>query len=167
MERVMIIGCGGSGKSTLARTLGEKTGLPVIHLDQIWWEPGYWQHITQEEFDVHLAEVIQKPRWIIDGNFNRTIEARLQQADAVIYLDFPAIVCLLGWIKRVITNWGKARSDMTEGCCERIDPEFAAWIFSFNRNHRKGYYELLARQENKTVLIFRKRNQVRKFLNQL
>ena len=48
-----------------------------------------------------------------------------------------------------------------------IDTEFAAWIFSFNRNHRKGYYELLARQENKTVLIFRNRNQVRKFLNQL
>ena len=167
MDRVMIIGCGGSGKSTLARNLGEKTGLPVIHLDQIWWAPGNWQHITQEEFDIRLAEEIQKPRWIIDGNFNRTIEARLQPADTVIYLDFPAIVCLFGWIKRVIRNWGKARPDMVEGCCERIDPEFAAWIFHFNRKYRKGYYEMLSRQENKTVLIFRNRNQVRKFLNQL
>ena len=51
MERVMIIGCGGAGKSTLARKLGEKTGLPVVHLDQIWWAPGNWQHIEKPEFD--------------------------------------------------------------------------------------------------------------------
>ena len=167
MDRVMIIGCGGSGKSTLARNLGKKTDLPVIHLDQIWWAPGNWQHITQEEFDIRLFEEIQKSRWIIDGNFNRTIEARLQRADTVIYLDFPAVVCLFSWIKRVIINWGKARPDMAEGCCERIDPEFAAWIFHFNRNYRKGYYEMLSQQENKTVLIFKNRNQLRKFLNQL
>lgn len=167
MERVMIIGCGGSGKSTLARDLGEKTGLSVIHLDQIWWAPGNWQHITQEEFDVQLAKEIQKSRWIIDGNFNRTIETRLQRADTVIYLDFPAILCLFGWIKRVIRYRGKARPDMGKGCCERIDPEFAAWIVTFNRNYRKEYYKLLAEQKEKTIHIFRNRKQLRKFLDSL
>ena len=88
MERVMIIGCGGSGKSTVARQLGEKTGLPVVHLDQIFWSPGNWQHLEKEEFDSLLRIELGKPRWILDGNFNRTIEMRLERCDTVIYQDF-------------------------------------------------------------------------------
>ena len=167
MERIMIIGCGGSGKSTLARALGEKTGLPVVHLDQIWWSPGNWQHLEQEEFDMRLAEAVEEPRWIIDGNFNRTMQMRLERCDTVIYLDFPAVVCLLGWIKRVVTNWGKARPDMAEGCSEWFDPEFAGWILRFNRTYRKEYRKLLAGLEGKTVLIFKNRYQVHEYLRRL
>ena len=85
----------------------------------------------------------------------------------VIYLDFPAVVCLFSWIKRVITNWGKARPDMAEGCSEWFDPEFAGWILRFNRTYRKEYRKLLAGLEGKTVLIFKNRYQVRKFLRDL
>ena len=167
MERIMIIGCGGSGKSTLARALGEKTQIPVVHLDQIWWSPGNWQHLEQEEFDMRLEEAVEEPHWIIDGNFNRTMQMRLERCDTVIYLDFPAVVCLLGWIKRVVTNWGKARPDMAEGCGEWFDPEFAGWILRFNRTYRKEYRKLLADLDGKTVLIFKNRYQVRKFLRDL
>ena len=167
MERVMIIGCGGSGKSTLAKTLGEKTGLPVIHLDQIWWEPGNWQHLEREDFDKRLAEEVEKPRWIIDGNFNRTMQTRLNRADTVIYFVFPATLCLLSWIKRVITNWGNARPDMAEDCCEWFDPEFAGWILKFNRTHRKAYHRMLSEQKDKNIRIFKNRRQVRRFLNGL
>ncbi len=78
MERVIIIGCGGAGKTTLARKLGERTGLPVVHLDQIWWRPGNWEHISREEFDQLLTEELGKKQWIMDGNFNRTIDLRLR-----------------------------------------------------------------------------------------
>lgn len=167
MERIMIIGCGGSGKSTLARALGEKTQIPVVHLDQIWWSPGNWQHLEQEEFDMRLAEAVEEPRWIIDGNFNRTIQMRLQQCDTVIYLDFPAVVCLFSWIKRVITNWGKARPDMAGGCSEWFAPEFAGWILRFNRTYRKAYHKLLSEQGGKTVLIVKNRYQVHEYLRRL
>ena len=79
MQRVIIIGCGGSGKSTLARVLGEKTGLPVVHLDQIFWSPGNWQHLEKEVFDRRLMEELDRPQWILDGNFNRTIPLRLEK----------------------------------------------------------------------------------------
>ena len=108
MQRIMIIGSGGSGKTTLARQLGEKTGLPVVHLDQIWWSPGNWKHLEREKFDVLLQKELEKPQWILDGNFNRTIEARLAVCDTVIYLDYPRIVCLknrrCGFDVKVITE---------------------------------------------------------------
>ena len=95
MERILIIGCSGSGKSTLARALGEKIGLPVIHLDQLWWQTG-WQNVTMAEFDSRLAMALNMDQWIIDGNYSRTMEARLTKCDTVIYLDFGRWECLLG-----------------------------------------------------------------------
>ena len=167
MNRVMIIGCGGAGKSTLARKLGERTGLPVVHLDQIWWAPGNWQHIGKPEFDERLAEELKKPRWILDGNFNRTIEMRLEACDTVIYLDYPRLVCIKNWLGRVIKNWGHARPDMNEGCTEWIDPEFVKWIWNFNTNNRARYYELLKHAEGKQIVILKSRRQAQKFLDSL
>ena len=167
MERVMIIGCGGAGKSTLARQLGEKTGLPVVHLDQIYWSPGNWQHLEKEEFDSLLRIELGKPRWIIDGNFNRTMEMRLERCDTVIYLDFNRFTCILGWLKRVITNWGAARPDMAPGCNEWFDPEFAKWLWNFNKQNRTRYLKLLAEQTDKKVYILRNRRQVRKYLSSI
>ena len=164
MERIMIIGCGGAGKSTLARALGEKTGLPVVHLDQIWWAPGNWQHVSQEEFDAALMLEIEKERWILDGNFNRTLELRLERCDTVVYLDFSRFRCLFGWMGRVIKNWGHARPDMAEGCAEWFDPEMAGWIWNFNRENRRRYYELLNSLEGKRVYILKNRRAVRRFL---
>ena len=167
MERVMIIGCGGAGKSTLARKLGEKTGLPVVHLDQIWWEPGNWQHLEKPEFDGRLCAEMEKEQWILDGNFNRTIEARLEKCDTVIYLDYPRIVCLKNWLGRVIRNWGHHRPDMGEGCAEWFDPEFARWIWNFNKKYRKHFYELLGDARDKRVIILKSRRQADKYLKSL
>lgn len=163
MERVMIIGCGGAGKSTLARQLGEKTGLPVVHLDQIWWAPGNWQHISQEEFDRQLAWELEKPCWILDGNFNRTLEARLDRCDTVIYLDRSRFTCLIYWIKRVIQNWGHARQDMAPGCSEHFDPDMANWIWNFNRINRARNYDLLEKHMDKQIYILKSNRDIRRF----
>ena len=167
MERIMIIGCGGAGKSTLARKLGEKTGLPVVHLDQIWWSPGYWKHLERAEFDELLKAEMEKPRWILDGNFNRTIEPRLERCDTVIYLDMNRFICLKNWIGRVIRNWGHHRIDMAEGCNEWFDPDMFLWIWNFNRKNRKRYYALLDKQEGKQVVILKNRSMVNGFLSRL
>lgn len=167
MKRVMIIGCGGAGKSTLARKLGEKTGLPVVHLDNIYWSPGNWNHLDKEEFDALLNVELEKSRWILDGNFNRTMELRLEKCDTVIYLDFNRIQCMIGWLNRVITNWGTARDDMAPGCNEWLDPEFAKWIWTFNKQNRDRYLDLLERQTDKQIYILKNRKQVKQFLNSL
>ncbi|MBP3672489.1 MAG: topology modulation protein [Oscillospiraceae bacterium] len=166
MERVVIIGCGGAGKSTLARQLGEKTGIPVVHLDQLWWKPD-WNHISREEFDQIVAAETDKPQWIMDGNFDRTVELRIAKCDTIIYLDFNRIACLLSWIKRVIKNWGHARADMAEGCAEWFDPEMARWIWNFNKNNRERNYRLLNEAESVETIVLKNRRAVKAFLEQM
>ena len=167
MERIMIIGSGGSGKTTLARKLGEKTGLPVVHLDQIWWSPGNWKHLEREEFDVLLQKELEKPQWILDGNYNRTLEARLEKCDTVLYLDFPRTVAFTGWLRRVIKNWGHAREDMAPGCAEWFDPEMAKWIWNFNKTNRENYYKILNEAEGVQTIVLKNRRAVKKFLSQV
>ena len=166
MERILIIGCGGAGKSTLARALGEKLDIPVVHLDQIWWRPN-WVHISREEFDSAIRAEMRKDRWIMDGNFNRTIPERLEYCDTVIYLDFNRMTCLLSWIGRVLSNWGKAWQDMSPGCAEWFDPEMAKWIWNFNKTNREHYYKILNEAEGVQTIVLKNRRAVKKFLTQI
>lgn len=167
MERVIIIGCGGSGKSTLAQKLGEITGFPVVHLDQIFWSPGNWEHLDNDSFDRFLQVELEKTKWILDGNYDRTLEKRLQYCDTVIWLDYNRFVCIGGWIRRVVTNWGKARPDMAEGCNEWFDPAFAKWLWNFNKEKRLKYSKLLSNRSDILVLRFRTRRQLKKYLNSI
>ena len=163
MERVMIIGCGGAGKSTLAKQLGEKTGLPVVHLDKLYWKPG-WVSMSREEFDVIHRDAINRNEWIMDGNFDRTMEARMEQCDTVIYLDFSRFACLMGVLKRIITTYGTVRPDMGEGCPERLDWEFLKWVWNFKKNKRDNHYILLEKYSDKSIVILKNRREVKLFL---
>lgn len=167
MQRIVIIGSGGAGKSTLARQLGEKLRLPVVHLDQLFWKPG-WVETTQEEFDEKLARELAKPAWIMDGNFNRTIPQRLERCDTVIYLDFHRVTCLFGVLKRILTSYGKTRPDMAEGCPERLDLDFLKWVWNFNRDgKRERYYRLLNEAEDVQTIVLKNRRMVKRFLASL
>ena len=166
MERIVIIGCGGAGKSTLARQLGEKLDIPVVHLDKLFWRPG-WVQVSREEFDKLHREALAREKWILDGNFDRTMEERIQRSDTVIYLDFSRFACLMGVCKRVLTTYGKVRPDMGEGCPERIDWEFLKWVWDFNKNKREKNYRLLNEAEGKEAIVLKNRRAVKKFLEQV
>ena len=166
MERVLIIGCGGSGKSTLARQLGEKTGLPVVHLDKLFWHPG-WVESPPEEIDEKIHQVLEDPRWIMDGNFNRTLPKRLEYCDTVIYLDFSRWACLLGVMKRILTTYGTVRPDMGEGCPERFDLDFLKWVWNFNKSKREKYHAMLSGLDGKEIFIFKNRREVAAFLRNI
>lgn len=166
MQRVVILGCSGSGKSTMARALGEKTGLPVIHGDRLFWHSG-WVESTKEEIDHKLTAAAQQEQWIIDGNYMRTLPQRLERCDTILYLDLPRWACLLSVFKRFFTSVGTVRPDMPEGCPEKIDWEFLRWIWNFNKTKRNKLYQLIEQYPEKTVRIFQSRKQVKAFIKSL
>ena len=166
MERILIIGCSGSGKSTLARALKEKLGIPLIHLDQLWWKKD-WTHVTREEFDSRLEMALNMDSWIIDGNYSRTMQQRLSRCDTIIYLDFGRWPCLQGAISRYLQNLGKVRPDMPSGCPERLDWEHLKYIWNFNKNNRVRNYTYLAQAKHAEHIVLKNRKEVCRFLESL
>lgn len=166
MERILIIGCGGAGKSTLARQLGEKLGLPVVHLDKLFWKPG-WVESGKEEIDAKILHELQKPTWIMDGNFNRTLPQRVLYCDTIIYLDFSRMACLLGVLKRVLTTYGTVRPDMGEGCPERFSLDFLKWVWNFNKEKRESYYRMLNECQGVQTIVLKNRRMVKRFLKDI
>lgn len=166
MNRILIIGNAGSGKTTFAKALAEKTQLPLIHLDKLFW-CGEWEHLSRDEFDAVLQVELEKNEWIIDGNFGRTLPHRLKYCDTVFYFDLPTITCLWGSTVRVIKNYGKTRDDMGGNCPEYFDKQKVSLykaIFSFKRNHRKKYRKFLGEQKDKNIVIFKSRKQAMLYL---
>jgi len=136
-KRICIIGRQGSGKSTFAIKLAKKTGLPLVHLDQLWWNEN-WVQSTKEEFDLKLDEALEKEEWIMDGNFSRTLKKRCEKAEILYAYDLPRIESLYGYIKRAILNWGKSRVDMPKNCVEKIDLEFMKFIWDYKLDDLKS-----------------------------
>lgn len=164
MKRLMIIGCGGVGKSTLARELGKVLGLPVFHLDQMFWKAG-WEIAEEADWEQRQVEVCAGERWVIDGNYGSTIDVRLAAADTVIYLDFARWRCLSGVVRRRFEYHGRVRPDMSEGCFERLDWAFLKWIWNYRRVNRPKVLEMLgALDGEKEVVMLRDRSEVRRFL---
>ncbi|MBR4768693.1 MAG: adenylate kinase [Lachnospiraceae bacterium] len=157
----MVIGCSGSGKSTFSRKLHEVTGLPLIHLDNIWWKPDR-SHISREEFDRRLNEALQSSEWIIDGDYSRTYEVRFKSCDTVIFLDFSIDECMNGIKERV----GIKRSDLpwTE---RELDPELVTFVEDYERNNRPVVYSLIEKYTDKSKFIFKSRLEADEWLKRL
>ena len=156
----MIIGCPGSGKSTFSRVLHQITGIPLFHLDMMYWNSDRTT-VEKSVFRKRLSDTIQQNEWIIDGNYGSTIELRLQACDTVIFLDYPLEICLDGIRERR----GKARSDMPwiENEDEE-DAEFIEFIKSYNSQSRPQIMDLLKLYSDKNIFIFNNRTEADEFL---
>jgi adenylate kinase family enzyme len=166
MRRVLVIGSGGAGKSTFAARLGARTGLPVIHLDALYWRAG-WRETPREEWAARVEELLAGDEWIMDGNYGGTMERRLAACDTVVFLDLPRALCLWRVIKRRAIFRGRARPDMAEGCRERLTWEFARWVWTYRRVRRPGVLKRLGElSEGQRVHVLRSSREVRRFLEE-
>jgi adenylate kinase family enzyme len=152
MSRILIIGSPGAGKTTLSRELASRMGIPLIHLDRLFWKPG-WIEPNREQWAQVLEKELARPSWIIDGNYNSTLELRLQAADTAILLDLPTSVCLGRTLRRIILGWGRVRPDMADGCPERFDAEFLLYIWRFRRRQLPQTMERLSRFQGRTIIL--------------
>ena len=162
IRRVAVVGCGGAGKTTFARALGARTGLPVVHLDQEHWRPG-WVEPPDDEWAARVRELAERPEWIIDGNYRGTMDIRVARADTVVFLDLPRLVCLSGALRRTLGNHGRAVQ--APGCAEHLDLAFLRWIWRYPHADRPRVLRLLATAgPDVAVHRLRSRRAVRAFL---
>lgn len=161
MKKIIIIGCPGSGKSTFSRVLHKMTGIPLFHLDMMYWNTDRTT-VDKVVFLERLSNIIQKNEWIIDGNYNSTMELRLQACDTVIFLDYPLDICLDGIKERR----GKERTDMP-WIEKEEDAEFIEFVKNFNLQSRPRIMKMLGECSDKEIYIFKNRNEADEFLNQI
>ncbi|MDG5789583.1 topology modulation protein [Evansella sp. AB-P1] len=171
MRRIIILGVSaGVGKSSLAKELGKILNLEVYHLDKHFWKPN-WIQAHQEEFCDAQREMVNKQSWIIEGNYSSTYHIREVKADTIIYLELPLIVCLFRVVKRWIQNIGKTRSDMGEGCKEKLDWQFIKFIVTtFYQRKKKMKTRLKAFQslkESNNVYVLKSKKDIANFLTEL
>jgi len=170
MQRIMIVGQPGSGKSTLARDLGQKTGLPVIHIDHIHWQPG-WIERPRDEKTRLCHEVEARGAWIFEGGHSATWANRLARADMLIWLDLPLPLRLWRVVKRTVAWHGRNRPDLPEGCPEGFHREtLPFWRFIWRTRHsgRANIQRLWdGASESKAKVRLTSRAQARRFLDGL
>ncbi|WP_315832649.1 DNA topology modulation protein [Bradyrhizobium prioriisuperbiae] len=136
MRRVMVMGSSGSGKSTFARRLSAATGLPMVSIDALYWQPG-WRPSDPFSFERRMTEAANEPTWIMDGNYiSHCGELRRGLADTIVWFDLPRWVCMSGIFRRVITSYGQVRPEMAAGCPEQFDAEFIRYVWTYRRQQR-------------------------------
>ena len=166
--KILIIGSAGAGKTVLAVELGSLLDLPVIHLDAVHWRPD-WVKPPAEEWRQTVDDLLQRERWIMDGNYGGTLPQRLAACDTVLFLALPRRLCLYRVLKRTITHWGRTRPDLNPGCREQLpDWEFLSWIWTYHRKRTPGILEMLREIEaHKRVVILKSRSEVARFVQSL
>lgn len=142
MRKVLVVGSGGAGKSTFARRLGQLLDIEVVHLDSLYWKPG-WVKTPKAEWAETVAELARRDAWIMDGNYSGTFDIRVRACDTLIFLDMPRLVCFRRVLKRLIVYRHRTRPDMAAGCDEKIDWEFILWIWNYPKTHRPKVLELM------------------------
>jgi adenylate kinase family enzyme len=167
MKRILIIGSGGAGKSTLAPRLGKKMGIEVVHLDQLFWNPG-WVPTAKDEWREIVGQALEKDSWIMDGNFGGTLEMRIQACDTIIFLDMPRYICLYRIVKRWVMYNRDTRPDMAEGCEERFDWEFFMWVWNYPKRSKPEKELVMERYgDEKTIIRLRSNREIEDFLENI
>ena len=161
MKKVLVIGSPGAGKSMFAKALHGVAGLPLYHLDLVWYGEDNKQ-ISREDFDLQLVEILRKPEWILDGNYQRTMEMRVKACDTIFLLDYPTEVCLAGIEARV----GQKRDDF-RWVDREANPELVQKAMDFSRDKLPKIYELMKKYNDKDFVIFKTRGESQRYLERL
>jgi adenylate kinase family enzyme len=166
MKRIVIIGSAGAGKSTLARQLGEILQIEVIHLDSLFWRTG-WKKAPRRKQIAIQRQLVQKDVWIMDGNYHGTLGSRIHEADTVIFLDMPLLLC----IRRVIIRHFTARSrpDLPRRCQDKLDLNYLMKVGNFPWKDRECLIKHIhaAKQSGKKIVWLHSESEVTDYLRQV
>ncbi|MEC4020477.1 topology modulation protein [Streptomyces sp. H27-D2] len=165
MKKVAIVGCGGSGKSYLARQVGKILDAPVTHLDAAFYDDE-WNALPMEKFSEVQRGLVAKPRWVIDGNYNSTLQIRLEACDTVVLMDVSTPAALWGIVSRQIRHGAGHKGN---GVHNRIHWGVIKYVATYRRKMRPRVMmkiEEFAAGHAEVVLLTSRRH-TRRWLQQL
>ena len=163
-NRISIVGGSGSGKSTLCSILSKELNLPAIHLDSINYNSN-WVEIDKKERDKIISSKSSNDKWVIDGNYGKTLKARFDKADLIIWLDYSTFAQLKGIFRRFIKTYNKERPEIP-GCKERITFTFIKYVATYNKKKRHIIVDNLTNISKDKVLIFKRQKDLNKWLKE-
>lgn len=164
MKKIIVIGSSGAGKTYFSTRLSQLLNIELTHIDKIYWARG-WTEPSKEVWTAKLADLLARESWIIDGNYTGSLDARLAACDTVIFLDIRRTLCIWRVIRRTIRFYRRNRPDMAEGCVERFDWPFLAFIWNYPKRTRPKIMTLIKTHRVSTELIHLKSPRaVRRFI---
>ncbi|MEQ9519873.1 MAG: topology modulation protein [Parvibaculum sp.] len=152
MKRVLVIGPSGAGKSTFATALAARTGLPLIHLDQQYWKPG-WVETPEAEWLQKVEGLVARDTWIMEGGYSASFHIRMPRADTIFLITRPRWLYIARVLLRTLKHYGRVRPDLAEGCPERFDLDFLKWVWNYEKRSLPSIYEGLRNFGGQAKLI--------------
>ncbi|MEO5679085.1 MAG: adenylate kinase [Acidimicrobiales bacterium] len=152
VERVVVVGMGGAGKSVLARRLGAAWGLPVRHLDALFWGPG-WRPTPPEVWRGVVAGVAAGDRWVVDCGYPEVLDLLLERAQLAILLDLPRRVTIPRLLRRPLRRRDRDRGDLPRGLRHVADRQNLAWAWRWPGRERPAVVAALAGFPGPTVVL--------------
>ncbi len=164
MKRILIIGSPGSGKSTLSQYLKDKLNLPLYHMDMLYWY-GNWEYVSRDELIGKIENILEKEKFIIDGNYSSTLKMRIKKADTIILLNYPTYLCLYRVLKRMIKK--ENRSDMPETCKEKLDLKFLIYVLNFKRKNKEHIFNLINNYFKGDLFLIKNKKEYKNFIERM
>lgn len=113
---------------------------------------------------IFKKSLLEKSKWIIDGNYTAILEKRIEAADTIIFLNINRSICYYRVFKRLFKNIGKTRLDMGKGCKERINFTFLKYIWNYPKYRKPFVLEKFRKLENeKTIFELNNNKEIKNF----
>jgi adenylate kinase family enzyme len=167
VKKVAVVGPIGAGKSRLADELGRRLGIRVLHLDELFWKPG-WVLTPLDEFEALQRRELAAESWIVEAQFDDMLPDWFEAADTVVFVDVSPLRCLWGVSRRRLS---REQSVGTPAGGEPSAFHRALWKFVRNQwlyrrtTRRELLAELARERDGRRVVVLRRGGDAAAFLS--
>lgn len=159
MKRILVIGCPGAGKTYFAKALSKIIDLPVVHMDNLYWNKDKTS-ISKEELEEKLLPYLKEEKWIVDGNYHDTLKQRLEYATDVFFLNMSREECIEGILERI----DQPRDDIPWVETKKDAVELIEWTIDYETRTKADEEKLLKKYKKVNVHILNSREEVNQYL---